>query len=237
MSENKHRGYIWETKEDGEQNHSRKAYFSSLRASHYMGLSLYIILLAFFIMLTSLSDINQNRSKNVMQSVQQTFDPFVSLKTKQKPSDNERQKGRTKGLLPKAQLKEFFGQTIGDLRLKESSTHFGGSQMSVFIAPALLRNYLPAISEEVNRIIENPDLSSSFDLEVFIAMKEDSDQYLQKKTQLKNLVERFLNAGFPEKNLSVGLEILGAKNREQPLDDIELRFVFSNAYNPLGENK
>lgn len=193
--------------------------FANLRASHYMGLSLYILLLAFFIALTSLFDVSTQRSQSVMSSVKESFyqSSFIINDVK---SGSESETGNI-GLLPEKQVEKLMGKSLGDLKIERRHLDNGKFQLSATLSQVLFKNYADAFARELSNIINNPKISTDFDVEIIV------DSGYSQKTLSEDIIQKFRANDFPLENLSMGLTGHDAGQ------DIELKFIFAQNYEVL----
>lgn len=188
--------------------------FPALRASHYMALSLFLILLTFFIGLSAMSNFHPQRTEAVMEALKDTFTsadfiPDISPDTADKDGLN-----RHDGDLPEAQVKNLLGRTLGDLRIEANDNPQGQGVLSAMIPAAVFENYLDALARQITAITTAGDLSTSFDVTILSGGSVDA-------VRIGRYADSFAQAGFPMDRLGFGL-IAGAA-ADAPL---ELRFTF-----------
>lgn len=189
--------------------------FPALRAGHYMALSLFLILLTFFIGLTSMSNFHPQKAEAVMEALKDTFNSadFIPDITPDTPNDEGR--NRHGGDLPEAQVKSLLGRTLGDLRIEAGDAETGRGVLSAMIPAAVFDNYLDALARQIGAIAAGGDLSTAFDVTILSGGALDADR-------IGRYAQAFAAAGFPADRLGFGL-IPGAA-ADTPL---ELRFTFS----------
>lgn len=183
-----------------------------------MGLSLYILLLAFFIALTSLFDISPQRADSVMISVKESFYKSSLIGENLDGGGNPAQIGQA-GLLPEQQVKKLMGKSLGNLKIEERVNPDGRFQLAATLTQTLFENYLDAFATELSRIINNPDLSSVFETEIVI------EAGYQQRQLLDMILQKFAENNYPMPKLSVGLT--GKENGR----DVTLKFIFEKNYN------
>lgn len=203
--------------------------FQVLRPSHYMGLSLFIILLGFFIALTSMSDIQANKSESVIQSVNNAFssaDFLADLNPHDTPNEKEGL-NRGQGVLPEEQIKNLFGKTLGDLGTQnlDIRENDGDGVMQMSIGAAVFDNYAPQFAAKLSEILQNEDLSTDFEVELMLPFPADTDF-----SDAGRYTSIFAQAGFPMNRIVIGFDRL--LESESKKDYVQLRFVYMVDYTP-----
>lgn len=200
----------------------KSSHKKTLRATHFMGLSLYMILLAFFIALTATSEIRQDRVTEVMKSLQASFPveyefSFLGVM----PSDDGAMGPKETGFLPQEQLEKFLNESIGDLRITEYKSEYGAGHMRAIMKKAVLQNYATALALKLKEIMANPKLTTAFDIEIIVYQSNDNVAFLGE------ILAEFVSAEFPKENITVILSPTISQ------EDAIVNFVFDNDFNAV----
>ncbi|NQW11433.1 MAG: hypothetical protein HQ481_16325 [Alphaproteobacteria bacterium] len=194
-------------------------------SSQPLFLSLFLLLLAFFILLNSLSSIEVGRSNRVLQSVQDAF-----------PSSVRREVGD-------AQLDGDPGQVIGDalraqigavfkalLPVAEVTVEPGGNPLYVEVPIRLawqpsaggVTPVMEELADQLRPIVARPPTGSVLRVQILFGINglDDGNERALRVTAASTVVETFARAGIDPSRLSSGLE---------PWDSDTVRLVFRTA--------
>ncbi|MFT6559256.1 hypothetical protein [Sneathiella sp.] len=176
--------------------------------------SLYFLLLAFFIYLHSISEPKEEKVQQVIGSIDFAF---KGIKQKQATSEPKELTGDELGLAVfHAQLKKVYETAIP---LIESKINQAGDELQ-FVVPisqlfsnqsATLRNTRDALFSDAAMVLIKRSHAAPTDMEILI----DAGEFLPTSAELKdninamrlsNLVESFLEGGVPARNIFIGMK-------------------------------
>lgn len=211
--------------------------------SQIPGLSMFVILLAFFIVLNSISVIKEERARPLMKSIESAFATQINQDVVWQPSSN-----------PSDELQVREGRTIDKLEAMFSSRIAGlDVKKDDNTGTLLLRMKYDAFSEAINKIDSESSSAQEFlrtlvsllraemsgytyRMDVFVQLDQNpatiQNQQPQRMTatmkQIGDVAQALENAGLPQKLMTIGME----KGDEGM---VEILFRPHVPYNPLGE--
>jgi hypothetical protein len=202
------------------QFHNR-SFGKSLRASHYLGLSLYILMLTFFIALTAQYDVQKERINSVISSINKSFPAdydLFSIKSFMTDTDLVR---TPSGQIPREQVKLFLKQSFDDLSIQDKQMANGDFRLSASMTSAKFENYLSAFAQKLSEILSNNEIEEAFQLEIMLHKRSVDEELLSKLVNRLNEDEALSN------HLSFTLS-----NKQTP-KNIVLNFVFPKSSNAI----
>ena len=194
-------------------------------SSHPLFLSLFILLLAFFILLNALSTVEQGRSNRVLESVQEAFPS--AYRGQIRDSMLEAEAGRAIGETVRAAIGAVFRE---ELPVAELTADPSGSPLFVSFPARLV--YAPAaggitpvterVAARLAPIVNGRDGRSALKLQILFGIDAgaDADDRSDSIFRASEVVRAFLRAEIQPDTLSTGLEVA---------DPTKVRLVFRGA--------
>ncbi len=216
---------------------------SKTLGSQIPGLSMFVILLAFFIVLNSVSIIKEERAKPMMEGIEQAFASKISEREDWLPSSapddkNGLGEGRTIDRVERMFSAHIAGiqtqkdEGSGTLLMKIKYADFAAAVSSVGAGADANANFMRTLTS----MMKASAAGQPYRMDVFLqtgenppALQNDQPQKMAVLMRdLGALAQALEQAGLPQKLLTIGME--------QGQDGmVELLFRPHVAYNPLGE--
>jgi len=217
---------------DDQGRHHGQGSFQALRSSHYMGLSLFLIMLAFFIGLTAMSDLSPERSATVVAGVQEAFssaDFVPNIAGIERPKDGL---SRETGDLPEQQLKAMLGRTLGDMRLEDNADGKGDAALTAYVPEAVFDNYVAPLAQKISEMVKQGALTTVFGVEIILPLPAQgnggnaasAESLNAFYARIRRYAALFEKAGFPAHLLAFGGQKTDLNGTRQA--NVEIRFIF-----------
>jgi hypothetical protein len=208
--------------------------YQALRASHYMGLSLFIILLAFFIALTTMSDIQPQKSQPVLSSIQNTFAStvFVIDPLGVTPSQDSGQGASNTAVSTAEALEQVFGQAPHGIRLNLNFDPFDETKLlsaDLNTRHVVLENYAGSLSRSLKKVIEKSPPERRFGVEIWLP--EDVVDSQGQIMRMGALYDKFMRQGFPVNAMRL---VVGGDMGDR--FDTRIRLVFDPEQSTFGSD-
>ena len=210
--------------------------------SQIPGLSMFVILLAFFIVLNSISTIKEDKVKPLMESIDQAFASKVNQSEDWQPSTApDEQKGAGEGRLIDRMEAMFSARIAGIETQKDESTGTLLMRMKYndFSAAVTGESADPAEQAAFMRTLVSMMRSEAagqpYRMDIFLQVGENPAELQSEQPQkmavlmrdMGTLAQQLEKSGLPQKLMTIGME-QGQENM------IELLFRPHVPYNPLG---
>lgn len=179
-------------------------------ASQPLFLSLFLLLLAFFILLNALSTIETGRSDQVLESVQRAFPS--SLRAAVGDSLLEGEPGQVIGESLRAQIGEVFAQTLPVARITvepNGNPIYADAPVAQIYAPAIggLTPAGAAFARRISPLLETPPPGSVLELDVLFQSAPGTSpaEREDRARTAANVIEGMIGFGIDPAVLSIGL--------------------------------
>lgn len=213
--------------------------------SQIPGLSLFVILLAFFIVLNSISIIKEDRARPLMRSIELAFATKITEDVIWQPSSNpsddlDVQEGRTIDKLEAMFSSRIVGleakkdDSSGTLLLRMKYSDFSGAVRDLETGGSGSQEFLRTLAS----LLRAESSGYTYRMDVFVQVTQNppsiQNQQPQKMAellkQMGELAQILEGAGLPRKLMTIGME----KGSEGM---VEILFRPHVPYNPLGDKR
>ena len=174
-----------------------------------MGLSLFIILLAFFIVLNGLSQFSVVKVDQAFDSLEMTFAQVVppsDIEMKQSSMEDQGREGAGKGNAIE-DLQGVLKSILPNLNLQLNPNPDGGSVMAVRMEKAQFERLSSNLIPLFVRILNEKDSRSAYGLTITSYVRDPFDVSSVKSFEMiDQYVERMIEAGLPQYKLAMTVE-------------------------------
>jgi len=189
-------------------------------SSQPLFLALFLLLLAFFILLNSMSTLEEGRSNEVMESVQQAFPSEIRAAIKDKLLDSD--PGQVIGEGLRSRLGAAFRETLPVVEITgdESGNPLYAAVPLRSLVDLARGRVLPAaerLAERLRPILDAPPAGSVLEVQILIGRPDGGRAASDRVIAASRLALTFVEARISDRILGAGLE---------PGDPETLRFVF-----------